>query len=198
MKSRPRARPLPRDAGRTRPPPSKRETGPRPGPPNGKQTGPFRPSQREAGPHPAFSTDHKPTSGLRKGSRAAPRPSQREANLSQRNSSPPRPSQREVNLSQWSSSPPSAFQPQPAFSTDHKPTSGLPKGKRAASRPSQREANLSQRNSSPPTAFSTGNKPFPTEYGPAPAFAQGKGRLRAGPFPFHSSAATKPPLRSER
>ena len=160
MKSRPRARPLPRDAGRTRPPPSKRETGRHPGLFDGKQTGPFRPSQRnsnppwtsqrETGPHPAFSTERKPITGLRKRNR--PRPGLFIGEKTIPNGIQTRPGlpHRETG-------------PHPAFSTEHKPTTGLlnrnrprlglPKGKQIRpSRPSQWEAG-------PHPAFSTEHKP---------------------------------------
>ena len=154
-------------------------TGSKPGPfglPSGIRARP-RPSQREAGPPLAFSKERKPTTALLKGNR--PRlglPKGKQIR-------PSRPSQWEAG-------------PHPAFSKERKPTTALLKGN--GLRHGLRIEKRAHRKASPPSAFPTGSKPFPTEYGPAPAFAQGKGRLRAGPFPFHSSAATKPPLRSER
>ena len=201
MKSRPRARPLPRDAGRTRPPPSKRETGRHPGLFDGKQTGPFRPSQRNSGTPSAFEKGNGPASGIFNGTHARNRPSKREpgrATAFSTGSKPfpmefesalglPKGKRARIRPFQRNANPQPPFSKETghatAFSTERKPTTALRKGSRAAPRPFQRNANLSQRNSNPPSAFPMGSGPASGLFNGTQAHNRPSQRKQAAPRP---------------
>lgn len=181
MKSRPRARPLPRDAGRTRPPPSKRETGRHPGLFDGKQTGPFRPSQRNSNPPSAFEKGNGPASGLFNGTQARNRPSKREPGRAKAFSTGSKPFPMEFESARGL--PKGKRARNPPFPKENMPDAPAPsqRERRPLPRPSRREANQ---------ALSA----FPAEFGHALGLPNGK---RARHWHFQRNANPQPPFSKE-